>query len=113
VSGALELAFGVDVGAVTGVGVNERGVQHEPVAIGKNQVFRKDVDGGFSGNASWSVGLHDAALDGSADGNHGLAVDDHRLRDYGGERISSLRTEGCERGFEFHLDGGAGGQGGL
>ena len=110
---AFELPFRVDVGAVASVGVNQRGVQHEPVAIGKDQVFGEDGDGGLAGNAARFVRFRDAALDGGADGNHGFAVHHDRRSDSCRERISGFRTEGCERGFEFHLDGGAGGQGGL
>ncbi len=107
---ALELPFHVDVGAVARVGVNQRGAQHEPVSVGKDQVFGEDGDGGLAGNATRFVRFGDAALDGGTDGNHGFSVHYDRLGDSCGESISGFRTEGCKCGFEFHLDGGAGGQ---
>ena len=113
VTSTFELSFGVDVGAVASVGVNERGVQHEPIPIGKDQVFGEDPDSGLAGNAARLVRFGDASLDGGADGNHGFAVHNDRGGDSCRERISGFRTEGCEGGFEFHLDGGAGGQGSL
>src|SRR5258708_8801612 len=52
VTSAFELPFGVDIGAVASVGVNERRVQHEPIPIAKDQVFGEDDDGGLAGNAA-------------------------------------------------------------
>src|SRR5208282_412863 len=108
---AFELPFGVDVGAAAGVGVNQRSVQHEPVSIGKDKVFGEDGDGGPAGNAPRLIRFRDATLDSRADRNHGFSVHYDGFSDSGRERVSGLRTEGCERGFELHLDGGAGGQG--
>src|ERR1700687_5589164 len=110
---ALELPFRVDVGAMASVGINQRGVQHEPVSIWEDQVFGEDGDGGLAGNAARFIRFRDAALDGSADGNHGFAVHNDRGGDSCREWISGFRTEGCKRGFEFHLDSGSGGQGSL
>src|SRR5208337_3037744 len=54
-----ELPFLVDVGAAATVGVNQRGVQHEPVSIRKDQVFGEDGDGGLAGYAARFVGFSD------------------------------------------------------
>src|ERR1035438_2580880 len=91
-----------------------RGVEHLRRDNGAwVEVFGEDGDSGSAGNAPRFLYLADAALHGGADRNHGFAIEYDWLRDARREGISGFRTEGGERGFEFHLDGRARRQGSL
>src|SRR5277367_996256 len=110
---AFELTLRIDVGLVARIGVNQRSIQNEFLPIRKHHVFREDGNGGLSGNATGFIRLCDATLDGGSDWYDGFTVDHDWLGDSCRKRISGLGTEGCERGFQFHLDGGAGWKSGL
>src|SRR5271166_2259560 len=71
---AFELAFLVYVGAALGVCVHQRGIEHEAVSIGEDQVFGEDGDGGPADDSARLARLGDAALDSGTDRDHGFAV---------------------------------------
>src|SRR5271167_2127057 len=67
---AFELSLGVDVGAAPLIGVYQRGVESEAVAVREDQVFGKDRDGRLARDAAWLSRLGHAAFDGGANRDH-------------------------------------------
>ena len=107
-TGSFELAFLVNVGVVSGIGVHQSRIEEESFAGGEDQGFGHDCDGRLARNAAWFGHLGDAAFDHRSGRNYRVTVEHHGLCQACLERVTRFVAEGRESSLELDHEGRAG-----